>query len=158
MQLKEKEKECLANLKKGQYKSMACFNLMEKVISGSNGGVSGMGKVSMYDVRHYEATREFPPGHKIVEVRWVPWPGVDCSGLWGYLSKPEVREAIHASSFTDRFKECTDPPYEHLAKWDGLGVVDELRMVLTEGVRTLFYNGQFDLVCNHVSITHCSCP
>lgn len=36
-------------------------------------------------------------------------------------------------------------------RWDGLGVTDDLRSLLNMGIRSLFYNGQFDLICNHVS-------
>lgn len=36
-------------------------------------------------------------------------------------------------------------------RWDGLGVTNELRSVLNAGVRSLFFNGQYDLICNHVS-------
>lgn len=37
-----------------------------------------------------------------------------------------------------------------LRRWDGLGVANEIRAVLNAGVRSLFFNGQFDLICNHV--------
>lgn len=37
-------------------------------------------------------------------------------------------------------------------RWDGLGVTEEVRTVLNANVRSLFFNGQYDLICNHVSL------
>ncbi|CAN0446371.1 unnamed protein product, partial [Laminaria digitata] len=33
---------------------------------------------------------------------------------------------------------------------DGLGVTNEVRQVLNANIRSLFFNGQYDLICNHV--------
>ena len=45
-----------------------CMALMDTVVAASNGGVSKVPRVSMYDVRKYEIGRQFPPGHAVVEV------------------------------------------------------------------------------------------
>ena len=37
------------------------------------------------------------------------------------------------------------------SRWDGLGVTNEVRTVLNANIRSLFFNGQYDLICNHVS-------
>ncbi|CAM9648366.1 unnamed protein product [Ascophyllum nodosum] len=133
--LKKKEKECLKSIRSGNYADHVCMALMDTVVAASNGGVSKVPRVSMYDVRKYEIGRQFPPGHAVVEA---------------FLNRDDVRKAIHAESCPVAFMECTDPPFIHLAKWDGLGVTSEIRSILNAGVRSLFFNGQYDLICNHV--------
>jgi len=57
-----------------------CMMLMDAVVAASSGKASGVPKVSMYDVRTYELGRQFPPGHRDVEVCMhcrAP-PGFDC--------------------------------------------------------------------------------
>jgi hypothetical protein len=67
----------------------------------------------------------------------------------------EVLEAIHATAATpagQRYEECTDPPYDALSGNDGLGVVDDVIDILehADGVELLFFNGVYDIICNHV--------
>jgi hypothetical protein len=61
-----------------------------------------------------------------------------------------VRAALHVADDMQTFQECADDPYLHLSKWDGLGVTSELALALDADVRFLFFNGQYDLICNHV--------
>eukprot|EP00904_Undaria_pinnatifida_P011519 jgi/Undpi1/7498/HiC_scaffold_22.g09971.m1 len=133
--LKKKEETCINSIKSGNFADHTCMALMDAVVAGSGGKEPGVPRVSMYDVREYEVGRKFPPGHKIVEA---------------YLNRDDVREAIHASGCPASFKECSDKPFFHLAKWDGLGVTNEVRTVLNANIRSLFFNGQYDLICNHV--------
>lgn len=44
-----------------------------------------------------------------VYVRWKTF-------VQAFLNRDDVREAIHAESCPIAFKECTDPPFIHLAK------------------------------------------
>jgi len=66
----------------------------------------------------------------------------------------DVLEAIHASESIvakQRYMECTDPPYYALLDQDGLGVIDEVVDILDTGnIRLLFFNGMYDIICNHV--------
>ncbi|CAM9829589.1 unnamed protein product, partial [Ectocarpus sp. 13 AM-2016] len=133
--LKKQEETCLSSIEAGNYNDHRCLGLMDSVIAASNARKVGVPRVSMYDVRDYELGRQFPPGHATVEA---------------YLNRKDVRAAIHASSCPIKFQECTDQPFVHLSKWDGLGVTKELRSNLNAGVRSLFFNGQYDLICNHV--------
>lgn len=114
-----------------------CWDLLDDVVKASGMG-SGKPKVLMYDVRSYaKSTSVFPPNHRRVE---------------SYLNKKDVRAALHATDCTRSFKECTDPPYDALKHQDGLGVTKELAAVLDHGVRALFYNGKYDMICNHVGV------
>ncbi|CAM9875356.1 unnamed protein product [Chrysoparadoxa australica] len=127
--MKEEEGKCLSELQKGHYTAKTCFGLMDKVVASS--GTTA--PVCTYDIRKYGY--DFPPGKHEVEA---------------YMNRADVRQAIHSASTPQSFKECADPPYVHLAKWDGLGVMDELAHILESGVKVLFFNGQFDLICNHI--------
>ena len=151
----EKERQCQAQLKSGNYRSSICFNLLDDIIDQS-AGTSGNTKVSQYDTRLWEvkgASRQFPFGHKDVETYLgckdhgqSPQIGVDCV---------DVLQAIHATESIDagqKYLECTDPPYLALMNQDGLGVVDELVRILDHPSKPhmLFFNGMNDLICNHV--------
>lgn len=48
------------------------MSLLDDIVSDSGGRAREVAKVSMYDVRKFEVGRDFPPGHKIVEVCTVP--------------------------------------------------------------------------------------
>ena len=67
--LAEQEKTCQALLNSGKYVNTACYALLDAVVNNSQ-GKGAMFKVSEYDNRKWESvmgTRDFPPGHKIVE-------------------------------------------------------------------------------------------
>jgi carboxypeptidase D len=146
--LAEAEKSCQADLAQGQYVSRTCFGLLDKVVDNSQGSGSQY-TVSQYDQRKWEHTsqpRDFPPGHKNVEAYL---------GGWGSISSDykKVLEAIHSTpSMTSgqRYRECTDPPYNALKHQDGLGVTKDVVDLLNNNVRLLFFNGIHDLICNHV--------
>lgn len=153
--LAEKERQCQKHLKDGQYSTSVCFHLLDDVVGQSQGGDSRY-KVSTYDARRTEpkgAPRTFPPGHKVVETYLGGWTldegGMD-SGVY-----TDVLKAIHASAATEagqRYKECTDPPYNALSHQDGLGVTQDVVDILEheDNIRLLFFNGMEDLICNHV--------
>lgn len=134
--LQKKRAECVRGLASGRYFNPVCFSLLDEVVAAT--GTESTGYVSLYDYRLFDnpGNREFPPGHKIVE---------------GYLNRAEVKAALHAAESPMVFQECTDPPYDHLKQQDGLGVMGEVKRVLESGkVRALFFNGAFDVICNHV--------
>ena len=163
--LQRKRQECVDALSVGAYYSPICFALLDEVVAAT--GSESVGYVSLYDYRLFDdpANRVFPPGHKTVEK---------------YLNQPAVKAALHAAESPLVFQECTDPPYDHLKgqvsvikkKWlvdmdqcfthlsfllsnvsyfqDGLGVTEQIGRVLDSGVRGLFFNGVFDVICNHV--------
>jgi len=127
-------------------------------VGQSHGGDAAY-KVSTYDARRAEpkgAPRTFPPGHKVVETYLGGWDlknDPDNGQLSSDVSV-HVLEAIHASAATEagqRYKECTDPPYNALKHQDGLGVADDVVAILQHpsNVRLLFFNGMEDLICSH---------
>jgi len=157
-----KEEKCRVQLRKGKYVSSICFDLLDEVVTNSLGSkTSGaLYKVSQYDYRKWElihGNRDFPPGHKDVEA------------YLGQTSKiknapvQDVLKAIHATpSWTagQRYRECTDPPYNALKHQDGLGVTQDIIELLNHEpeedggqqhkIELLFFNGIQDLICNHV--------
>jgi carboxypeptidase C (cathepsin A) len=47
---------------------------------------------------------------------------------------------------------CSDPVYYALSNDDGVGVTAELVQALEAGVRTVFYSGQYDMMCHHMGM------
>ena len=133
--LLKKRGDCNALLAKGHYFSPVCFSLLDEVVAAT--GTESSGFVSLYDYRNFDnpGHRVFPPGHELVEK---------------YMNQAAVKDALHASESPLTFQECTDPPYDHLKSQDGLGVTNEVTRILEGGVRALFFNGAFDIICNHV--------
>lgn len=154
----EKEKACQQELNRGHYNVGVCFDLIDEIIDQSHGQAATT-KVSGYDVRKSESkhgSRDFPPGHKIVETYLGGWklPAADMGFMDDKLYQ-QVLHSIHASAATEagqRYKECTDPPYNALSGNDGKGVVDDVVQILDhpDNVQLLFFNGIHDIVCNHV--------
>jgi len=151
--LDEKEKECQSILKGGKYYSSKCMSLLDDIVHQSHGGNLNT-RVSQYDIRQIEisSSREFPPGHKIVE-SYLGNRG-NAKKLFGKdFDHNLVLKAIHASSSLEagqRFQECTDPPYIALRHQDGLGVTKDIVLLLNNNIKMFFFNGIMDLICNHV--------
>lgn len=149
------EKSCQNNLINGNYNSRVCFDLLDDIVAES-GGTGSAYKVSTYDDRLWEprnSAREFPIGHKDVERFLGGWNrGKYTSSM--SVNYESVLKAIHADesiSAGQKYQECTDPPYNALAKWDGLGVRSEVVRILEHQsqVHLLFFNGMNDIICNH---------
>lgn len=132
--LKMLNAECQNLLKSGKYNQRSCFSLLDDVIDSTS--MSGSHKVLMYDARRFvHSTSQFPPGHEAVET---------------YLNRADVKQAIHATTKTERYVECADPPYNALSYQDGKGVTAELTEILNKGLKVLVYSGQYDIICNHL--------
>lgn len=150
--LNTQEKECQAQLNKGNYRAEVCFRLLDDVVDESFGKASQY-KVSQYDIRVQEskrAPRNFPPGHRTLEA-YLGGSALDEGTMSS--SYNTVLAAIHATPSRNAgqvYQECTDPPYAALAHQDGLGVMNDVKYLLEAGIRLLFFNGMMDLICNHV--------
>ena len=155
--LAKKEETCRTDLKAGTYTSRTCFSLLDDVISNSLGNGGGAPyKVSQYDQRKWESkrggSREFPPGHKDVEAYLGQTEQISNAPI------QDVLNAIHAMPSWEsgqRYRECTDPPYNALSHQDGLGVTQDIIELLNDTdeddkIQLLFFNGVHDLICNHV--------
>jgi carboxypeptidase D len=143
--LQEKEKQCQRKLDQRVYVSKLCWDLLDDVVKATRAspalGGPGLG-ANQYDARDaVRSSRFFPPGHEGVEA---------------YMNQADVRAALHVDAQSQRFRECADPPYDALQHQDGLGVAPSLRRLLDAAAhkrpRLLFYNGQTDLICNHVGV------
>lgn len=150
----EKEEICREKLEGGNFRSGVCFDLLDDIVAQSAGKL-GTTKVSIYDNRNWEKAhqdRSFPPGHKQVEAYLGGWNQANEGMTVDYK---EVLKAIHAEESIDanqRYKECTDPPYNALSHQDGLGVTNEVVRILEHDTKPklLFFNGMNDMICNHI--------
>jgi carboxypeptidase D len=153
----EKEIVCQQKLLQGKYSSGICFDLVDDIVSNSHGKNSNVHACS-YDIRRTESKngdRAFPPGHKIIETYLGNVPLRGHPGTLPADIAKEVLVAVHAQAAEaagQQYLECTDPPYFALSGSDGKGAVPDLVQVLEhpDGVELLFFNGIFDMVCNHV--------
>ncbi|TYZ66791.1 hypothetical protein PybrP1_002607, partial [[Pythium] brassicae (nom. inval.)] len=126
--------ECANALLAGKFNTPQCFANMNAILQSvrSSDGMS----LNYYDVREYvHSVRSYPKEqNRIVE----------------YLNQPSVREALHADEERAlRFEVCSDPVYKALADFDGVSTLADVQAMLRSGVRVLFYNGQWDMMCNH---------
>jgi carboxypeptidase D len=152
--LDEKEAQCRVQLEKGKYNHRSCFGLLDDIIDDSDGKY-GKSTLSIYDNRIWEVAgqaREFPKGHKDVEA----YLGGRNQGSFGMkVDYLDVLKALHAEESIgadQRYKECTDPPYNALSHQDGLGVTDEVVRILDHSTKPklLIFNGMNDMICNHI--------
>ncbi|GMF26885.1 unnamed protein product [Phytophthora fragariaefolia] len=133
--LKTKYAECLADLDAGTFYSEKCLGNMD-AITGSvkvgNGGKS----LNFYDVRQYlQSVGAYPSGQ---------------NDIVKYMNKMEVRKAVHGNEDKNfRFDLCSNGVYRALSKFDGVSTLDKVESLLKKGLRMLFYNGQWDMMCNH---------
>ncbi|GAX23435.1 hypothetical protein FisN_15Lh166 [Fistulifera solaris] len=133
-----KERQCQRHLPEV---SSVCDNLIPDIVHQSMGKDSEY-KVSKFDVRRVEyktGPRTFPPGKSTLEA---------------YLRNDSVLEALHAAEAASTallpFAECQKEPLHQLGHLDGHGVIPEIKFLLEQNVRLLFYNGVLDMVCHHV--------
>lgn len=156
--LLDQEKQCQKMLNQGIYNVDICFDLIGNIEDAANGKDSGYTLLG-YDIRQTRVAhipRLFPPGHKVLESYLGGWPinnPHDPGSMSPDLYK-DVLKALHAEAMLSsgrQYTECTDPPYNALAGNDGKGVVDDVIDILNTGtISLLFFNGMYDLVCNHV--------
>ena len=55
------------------------------------------------------------------------------------MNSADVKRSLHIEEVKQQFKECTDPPYDHLTQQDGLSVINDLSFVLNYGIPTLLH-------------------
>ncbi|KAF2070476.1 hypothetical protein CYY_008201 [Polysphondylium violaceum] len=128
---------CQSQINAGNFMSDECDNVMGTLQSDSGSNTTSM--VNVYDIRLYDPTGG---------VNW-PEPGITYES--DYLNRADVRQAIHASSVPHNWTECNNTVYQYLSNQDESSLF--LFPSLLEQMRILVYNGQFDLICNHVGTT-----
>ncbi|KAE8899688.1 Pheromone-processing carboxypeptidase [Phytophthora fragariae] len=133
--LKAAYADCLAVLDGGTYYSKKCFDNMD-AITGSVRAGNGGNSLNFYDVRQYvHSVGAYPSGQ---------------NNIVKYMNKLEVRKALHGNEDKNfRFELCSNGVYQALSKFDGVSTLDKVESLLQGGLRMLFYNGQWDMMCNH---------
>lgn len=93
-------------------------------------------KVCEYDARIWLTKNEvYPPGRKELEA---------------FLNQKEVLEGIHATAFSMDNRKFRVHAHLSLDKYHALkSVSDKVVRLLQEDVHLLFYNGIYDLMCDH---------
>ncbi|RLM96119.1 hypothetical protein BBO99_00004536 [Phytophthora kernoviae] len=133
--LKSSYAECITALDAGTYHSKSCFANMDAItgsVKAGNGGTS----LNFYDVRQYLANVGAYPSEQAPIVK--------------YLNKQDVRAALHGNVDKNfRFEICSNGVFKALSKFDGVSTLDKVQSLLQGGLRVLFYNGQWDMMCNH---------
>jgi len=100
-------------------------------------GSEKTGLINVYDIRLYDTTAgdTWPPSQQ---------------PMGEYLNKKEVRKAIHAAELYT-WHECSGPVNRELGK-DNMKAARPLIVKALDEFKlpVLIYNGQWDLICNHV--------
>jgi carboxypeptidase D len=157
--LDEKERACQA----AYDADVVCPEVCEELYYDVTHKAAGTGApylMSSYDVRKFETKnqpRVFPLGHKVLEAYLGGWdtssPTDQQPNTIGVLYT-DILKALHASPSDriagQRWESCSDPPADALGNYDNKGVTQEIVNLLDAGIPMLFYNGVYDLVCNHV--------
>lgn len=133
--LRQQYSACLAVLKRGDTSGTACESILDMILNQAS--VPGGAQLNTYDIREYlNDPSAWPAGIEAIPT---------------YLDRVDVRRAIHATRAPHRWTECSTPVYNHLVHEDGMSSLPHVAEILKNGsVRVLFYNGQFDLICNHL--------
>eukprot|EP01132_Coremiostelium_polycephalum_P005827 gene5827-7251_t len=127
--------QCQKQINANNFMSDECDNVMGTLQSDSGNATS----VNVYDIRLYD-----PTGGS----NW-PEPGITYEA--NYLNLPGVRAAIHATATPQNWTECNDTVNGYLNNQDESSL--HFFPFLLSKLRILAYNGQFDLICNHVGTT-----
>jgi carboxypeptidase D len=150
--LDEKERACQGAYVQGEEPPDICYELSDDVIDNSSGDEAPY-YVSPYDVRVWDKDgerTEYPDGYQIVE-SYLGGHSVPHGKPEIGVSYADVLDAIHATPSKDagqRYIECNGAAGD-LPDLDD-GVTQEIVELLDAGLNLLFYNGVYDLVCNHV--------
>eukprot|EP01133_Synstelium_polycarpum_P010216 gene10216-11902_t len=128
---------CQQQINLGNLESDECGNVLGTLQDDSGSNTTSM--VNVYDIRLYD-----PTGGS----NW-PVPGIYYEA--DYLNQPAVRLAINAVATPQNWSECNGTVGEYLGNTDASSLY--LFPSLLSKIRVLIYNGQFDLICNHLGTT-----
>uniref|UniRef100_K3WIJ5 Carboxypeptidase n=1 Tax=Globisporangium ultimum (strain ATCC 200006 / CBS 805.95 / DAOM BR144) TaxID=431595 RepID=K3WIJ5_GLOUD len=126
--------DCQNALVAGNFNAPACFNNMNSILAGLK--TSSGKRLNYYDVREYrKSIGTYPSGQ---------------DNIVAYLNQPSVRKALHANEDEAfKFEICSDPVFNGLQNFDGVSTLDKVQHMLQRGMKVMFYNGQWDMMCNH---------
>ncbi|KDO34551.1 hypothetical protein SPRG_00614 [Saprolegnia parasitica CBS 223.65] len=120
---------CTDAIARGVYHDAACFANLDSIMDSVRGNVP----LNFYDVRAYGSSNEYPPAKERISA---------------YLDQPEVRKALHVESNTQPFEQCNYDVYGALGHEDAVSTLHDVDAMLRDGVDVLFFNGQWDMMCN----------
>ncbi|TDH68725.1 hypothetical protein CCR75_009158 [Bremia lactucae] len=133
--LKKSYKECMSALQAKTYYAKSCFNNLDAITGSVMPGKGGY-TLNYYDVRHY-----------VQNVSAYPF---EQSTIVQYMNLIDVLKAVHGNEDRSfRFNICSNKVYGALKKFDGVSTLDKVASLLQKGLQVLFYNGQWDMMCNH---------
>lgn len=127
--------ECTDELDADNFFSQSCLGNMDSIMGSIKTGKGGK-SLNYYDVRQYvRSVSSYPDAQ---------------DAIISFLNQASVREALHANTEHGfRFDVCSNDVYRGLAKFDGVSTLEKVQGLLRGGLRMLFYNGQWDMMCNH---------
>lgn len=127
--------DCTKELDAGTYFSSACLGNMDDILGSIKTGKGGK-SLNYYDVRDYvKSVSSYPDGQR---------------DIVSYLNQKDVRQALHANTKSDfHFDVCSNDVYRGLSQFDGVSTLETVQSLLQNGLRMMFYNGQWDMMCNH---------
>lgn len=134
--LKASYVDCAEALLSEKYFEPSCFNNMNTILNSVRSHRDGsQTKLNSYDVREYVRKDEYPPGRDLIKA---------------YMNRMDVRKALHGNiDASFQFDDCSDGVYNALRLYDGVSTLHNVEFLLHHGLRVLFYNGQWDMMCNH---------
>lgn len=133
--LKASYADCRDSLLDGNFYTPSCFDNMNLILNAARNGLKHQ-DLNFYDIREY-----------VRDVRAYP---TEQAAIVRYLNRPAVRKAVHANLQKNfRFDICSDGVYRGLKNFDGVSTLANVQSMLNQGLRVLFYNGQWDMMCNH---------
>lgn len=128
--------DCQNALLSETYESSTCYSNMNTILDGLKSASTNSKSLNFYDVRQYVDNMETYPSNR--------------EYITDYMNHIVVRKAIHANTDpTFKFIQCSDPVFNALRKFDGVSTLNKVQRVLSSGIRVLFYNGQWDMMCHH---------
>ncbi|KAJ0399841.1 hypothetical protein ATCC90586_005383 [Pythium insidiosum] len=135
--LKAEFAECRNALLSEKFLSSSCFQNMNSILDGvKNRQAAGSKVLNHYDVRQF-----------VDDVGSYP---ILRASVTSYLNQMTVREALHGNTdHSFRYRDCSDAVYDGLREFDGVSTLETVERLLQQGLRVLFYNGQWDMMCNH---------
>lgn len=133
--LKASYADCRDSLLDGNFYTPSCFDNMNLILNAARNELEHQ-DLNFYDIREY-----------VRDVRAYP---AEQPAIVKYLNLPAVRKAVHANVQKNfRFDICSDGVYHGLKNFDGVSTLANVQSMLNQGLRVLFYNGQWDMMCNH---------
>lgn len=154
--LDAEEQQCRGHLDRQEFNVDICYRLIDSIVDQATAKNTPW-TMNSYDIRTRQSRtgpRTYPPGREVVEA-YLGGHGLGKNDEMPPNIYLDVLKAIHATPSLDAglvYSECSRKPHEALIHLDGQGVVEDIVAILehTDNVELLFFNGMYDLVCNHV--------